>query len=232
MYSKDIKRAEEALRNVKLRDTIGGRHKSQQEEDSVRKSLWLQGVQIFKDQGKSKNDNSWHDGLFRVDGKLTPINIKITEAGLSSDNVSSKGALAWVYCHLGKIKLSEALTLIGDLNQGPHQNLSSFINENLSLGDNGRDYYYFVYYRNEPTRSFITSMRRLSALTINSSNIPFQVKWESNRPDFKVSYLENMQTVMDAFGEGVSQNATKWIPVNEDLCSVRRKIRLARKAAN
>lgn len=95
-----------------------------------------------------------------------PVNIKISSMN-TSDNINSKIGLGYALTN-GKILSNISSIFIKDLKL----NL-----DKLSK----KDYYFLIIDKNNTSKSFWTSLKRINILTPNGSNLPFQCNWGRER---------------------------------------------------
>lgn len=131
----------------------------------------------------------WYDVKFESEGKFYPVNIKITK-GTSADNLSSKEGLFF------------ALTGINPENdemRGIKRNWELYNKQLLNnLKDNDEDYYFIVVFKGTGKILF-TSLKRISKLTPNGNNLPFQCKWNDNLICTTRTRKEQSKYLLDTF---------------------------------
>lgn len=107
----------------------------------------------------------WHD--FQYNGVY---NLKISDC-TSADNISSGQGFFW-FLTGGKIS-NEKFGL-------KDKRTITWLKENITL-DTDIDYYFLIINKINIDNSYITSFSRLSNVVSNTSNPPFQAKWDNNK---------------------------------------------------
>lgn len=102
-----------------------------------------------------------------------PVNIKTTTMS-SPDNTANLAMATYAYTNF-KMDLDTNYSN-GEMSRLLLDKLSS-----NNLNTCGRDYYFLVLNKKNPTDIIINSTRGLSHLTSNTHNLPFQVNWRRNR---------------------------------------------------
>jgi len=98
-----------------------------------------------------------------------PVNIKIT-SGKAADNISSKKGLFY--------------SLTGEELPNGNDSWSNFLSLlREKIKDNDKDYYFIVINKNNPKEMIFTSLKKISNLTPNSNNLPFQKRWKFGIPE-------------------------------------------------
>lgn len=200
-YPKIIQQAERALKRLTL-GKKGGRHNAAKDEDYVRLCLQEQGIPFEKDVIKAKQDILWNDGMI---AGMYPFNIKVSDNLNTWDNVSSKGVIPYVFCNFESDDPAHIAKTIKWLNGTQRIPYLSYLREYQSMRDTGRDFYYMIYCRQNPERSFITSVRCLTNIKHNPVNMPYQVRWDLNAPNHGLSYSRSKWLIFKTVLDGYSQ---------------------------
>jgi len=108
----------------------------------------------------------WYD--FKVDGNL--IQFKST-GGEGSDNFSSKRALLYV---LTDLTIEEVEKTKDDWD-------TFYVSLSKNRQDNNQNNYYFIVFDKTKKQFFLNSLKDLTEITTNGSNLPFQINWNKNR---------------------------------------------------
>ena len=136
----------------------------------------------------------WHDlcAFDETRNIWIPINIK-TSTFKSSDNVGNLSICAYAYTNI-------EMDLNKNYNSSQvHEQLIDALKSKNYNNDVNRDYYFLVVNKLNPTEIIINSVRGLTKLTPNMSNLPFQVNWKYNRT-FKIQPIEeNIWQFTDCF---------------------------------
>ena len=137
----------------------------------------------------------WYDIMIKYNGKVFPINIKIT-SDTSSDNVSSKLGLFYA--------------LTGLWPEDVKTNLNNWEPYNTALTQNYKesdaDYYFIIYFKTEEVFLF-TSLKNLQTLNPNGNNLPFQCNWSKNWEPTDRTADEQLKYLMTTFIQSYIQKA-------------------------
>jgi len=159
------------LNPVEVKKTGGdGRIDSSSHENTIIKRLRTG----FGDRLTVSKNRHWHDITLQDDkfGRI-PINIKSTTTA-SSDNVGNMALCLYAYTDY-KMDLDK------QYNNGlASETLIKYLDDE-KFNTSGRDYYFLVINKTDPTDVIVNSMLGLTKLTSNNNNLPFQVKWKHNR---------------------------------------------------
>jgi hypothetical protein len=120
-----------------------------------------------------------------------PLNIKSSKFGSAADNFSSKAAILYALTDLpeDKVKVSSWKKF--------QQALA-----NNSSDDNQRDYYIFAL--NKTTNEVhLSSLKTLSKINPNGSNLPFQIKWSDNTNPVSRTHRQAYEFLVECYKESV-----------------------------
>ena len=148
-----------------------GRTNSCYDEDTVKKLL----LKKYTERVILQPPRMWNDILVR-DYRYgwIPVNIKTTTT-ITSDNTGNLAMCLYAYTNCNM-----------DLHKSyKNGKISKLLTDALSKKNYNykkkRDYYFIVINKNNPIDVIINSVKGLSVLCSNLSNLPFQVRWRSNR---------------------------------------------------
>lgn len=118
----------------------------------------------------------WYDVLVK-DYKYgwLPVNIKSSKITTAADNVGNLAMCLYAYTE-NKMVLRKSY----HNNKVYKQLISNIKNKNYSKHKK-KDYYFIVVNKNNPKDVIINSLKGLTNITGNLNNLPFQVRWRSNR---------------------------------------------------
>ena len=208
----DVQKCSQRFYNFKKKSKgdRNGRKNSQEDEKNIIQFLIDHfGDKIYVFEG----DRSWCDILVRDDENNCwhPVNIKTTEIK-TSDNAGN-------YAMLVHALTDHELDLRApNCNGGAMLDiLDAKIHACAFNMSPIKDYYYLVFNKNQPGDVILNSIRGLSELTCNASNMPFQISWKKNRTCVPKSTFESVTQVKTCFaktaesvGQRAIQMAKKW----------------------
>lgn len=140
---------------------------------------------LFPQQIEIAPPRYWYDICLTHKGNKYYINVKST-SGEHADNISSKKGL--YYALTGKIP--EKINSYQKYNE----NLIRHYNPNSTS-----DYYFIVFFKKDRTFLF-TSLKHLSKVVLNGSNLPFQCLWSQEKDNiFHRSNAEQSEYLLNAY---------------------------------
>jgi len=137
----------------------------------------------------------WADFYGRKEcGEEYPVNIKISSLK-GADNTCGKIALLHTFSN-SSIKDLMNSDQLAKVNQWA--DYFEYFNENLSLEETGKDYYFLIIDKSQTSNVFYTSLRGLQCVTPNGSNFPFQCNWKRNQTIVERTYKEALEFILDS----------------------------------
>jgi hypothetical protein len=122
----------------------------------------------------------WYDFGITASGIFYPVNIKISTFK-GNDNLNCKLGLYYTLTD----------TIPEFKNEIGWSDFFFRLFEDMSeVRDTKSDYYFIVINKNDTNDVFWTSLKRISMLTPNGNNLPFQAKWSDNRKRKRKSHQE------------------------------------------
>ena len=174
-----------------------GRVNSSIDEDIVLKKL----KKKFPKLVKLMPPRSWCDFIHIPTG--TPINFKSSSL-VSSDN--SCNFLTILHCFTDVNILSSRKPNktkdIKELFEWIEANKTKIEKEKVSVD---RDYYFLIINKNDTKDLFYTSIKQLEEVSVNPSNLPFQVNWGKNRNRKKRAFGKAFEFCMKAVKSGIKK---------------------------
>ena len=162
-----------------------GRRNSQNDEDNIISLL----IKKFGEENVEVPQPKWWWDV-RLFGKYC-INIK-SSTFKAADNFSSKAAILYAFTDIPEEEVHEYTDW---------QDFQSALQDSRSDTSN-RDYYLLVL--NKKTKDVhLQSLKSLNKLTVNGSNLPFQVKWKDNVQPVKRTVSDAWSLVIGAYKDGV-----------------------------
>lgn len=134
---------------------------------------------------------NWYDFGIKINKIFIPINIKITK-GESYDNSNSKEGLFWTFTDIKGINNRS-----WDSYRKIFQN--KLLNQKISTN---RDYYFLVWIKNE-NDFFFNSFKQLKEVKSNRNNLPFQIKWKSNKQLSKRNQQKSYKYLFGVFNKSL-----------------------------
>ena len=114
----------------------------------------------------------------------------------TADNFSSKGAILWALTNLEEIDVDK-------MNSCGWKKFQKSLREN-SGEDNNRDYY--IISLNKITNEVhLSSLKTLTKIVPNGSNLPFQIKWADNLQPVQRSHRQSYQFLVECYKKSVIQ---------------------------
>ena len=139
----------------------------------------------------------WYDIALKFDdGTFYPINIKST-IGATADNISSKDGLFYSVTGIDPKTVS--------INS--YKKFETELFNNIDY-ETPNDYYILVFFKTRGTFLF-SSLKRIETLTINSNNLPFQCKWDSNLTYTTRSQKDQIHYMLNCYIAGVAASVEK-----------------------
>lgn len=126
----------------------------------------------------------WYDFLVKAPGIYLPVNVKVSSLE-GNDNLSSKEGVFFALTGLDpkSIKINDWERYC--------EGIGSYLGN-----DPTADYYFLVINKKKPGDVFWTSLKRLSELTPNGNNPPFQCNWAKNRTHTQRSEVEAQNYIL------------------------------------
>ena len=174
-----------------------GRVNSSIDEDIVLTKL----KRKFPDQVTIMPPRSWCDFIHKPTG--TPINFKSSSL-VSSDN--SCNFLTILHCFTDVTILPSRKPNktkdIKDLFDWIEKNKVEIEKEKLNVK---RDYYFLIINKKDTKDLFYTSIKQLQEISVNPSNLPFQVNWGKNRSKKNRTFKQAFEFCMKAIKSGIKK---------------------------
>ena len=143
-----------------------------------------------RDESKKERTRDWADVFGIVEERMFPVDVKVSTFK-AADNICGKIAFLNTFTNLPHNALAEfGNELLGKVNK--YDSFFEYFNEYLSFTETGKDYYFFIVNKNDPTDCLFNSLRGVETVTLNGSNLPFQSNWSRNRTFVKRTYLESL----------------------------------------
>ncbi len=132
-------------------------------------------ITICRERIQIPQHRMWYDILVRdyLYGWI-PINIKTTTMN-GADNAANLAMCVYAYTN------AELDLQTGYNNGAMSKTLFDKLAQHEYNLQNGRDYYFIVVNKKDPTDIIINSVKGLTTLTSNINNLPFQIKWSKNK---------------------------------------------------
>ena len=140
-----------------------GRLDSAIDENNVKEKLKQSQYAKYFNDAKIRH---WYD--FKVDGHV--VQFKST-GHKGADNFSSKQALLYA---LTDLTIEEVEKLKDDWD-------TFYVSLSKNRQDNNQNNYYFIVFDKTKKQFFLNSLKDLTEITTNGSNLPFQINWNKNR---------------------------------------------------
>ena len=154
-----------------------GRLDSAGAEEAIFEKLKASGRWNVSSPNETGHTRAWYD--MKVIEGMTEYFVDIKVSNFSSaDNTNAKKATYYLLTGLSPEGV-------------PDQDGPFF--ESMRANDNpdeDRDYYYLVVNKNNPRDAFLCSLKTLTQVTSNPSNLPFQANWDKNRDAIYRSWQE------------------------------------------
>ncbi len=126
----------------------------------------------------------WYDIKLVDNHKEFYVNVKVSDlSNGAADNLSSKLGMGY------------ALTGITEMPIG-WEDFNNMLADNLRIG---YDYYFLVVDKSRQGNVFWTSLKRISVLQPNGSNLPFQCNWARNTMPSGRSEIEAMKYILNIY---------------------------------
>lgn len=140
----------------------------------------------------------WMDFSFSENEIFIPVNIKVSTTK-TPDNLNCK--LGIYYALTGRIPL---------FNNGiSWEDYFKTLSENLR--ENTADYYFLIINKDNPNDVFATSLKGLESINPNGNNLPFQVKWDSNRNHIHRDFTQAKEFILTTFEESLKLRADAYL---------------------
>ena len=158
------------------------------------------------------NNREWYDVAIQGQDIFIPINIKISVLSNTCDNLNCKTGL--VYALTGKTpKELNISNMVGWEKYG-----ELFI-PYVSTEETGTDYYFLIVNKKDPSDVFWNSLKHLSILSPNGSNLPFQCSFKKNRTPNNVSQKEAVRYILSSFNQSLLKDIVPKQKLSNLLCS-------------
>ncbi len=125
-----------------------------------------------------------------------PVNIKITTT-MRADNASSKRGLYYA--------------LTGQIYSGSESWKIYLERLKENIKDTDKDYYFLIINKTNTKDIFINSLKQISTLQPNGSNLPFQIKWNDNRVMVQKSFDDAKKLLLGTLGKSLKLRAEAYI---------------------
>ncbi len=143
---------------------------------------------------ESPEDRFWYDISVKDGDNVYYINIKCTTLLKgSADNISSLNGL--VYALTGQTPIKEKKSKSARI---------GFLMKNIA--DTDKDYYFLIIGKDDISKSYVTSVKHLSYITPNGSNLPFQCSWRKNIVLSSRSFIDSAVFITDGIRKSIELN--------------------------